>query len=73
MSESAGGGSEMQSDQSMGAVEPGSSSPRRGSKFRNKRRMRNRMRQRMQRRGRGPQSQALGQDGGNGQGIFQNR
>ena len=73
MGESAGGASEMQSDQSMGEVEPGTSSPRRGSKFRNKRRMRNRMRQRMQRRGRGPQGQALGQDGENGQGVFQNR
>jgi len=71
--ESAGGASKMQSGQSMGEVEPGTSSPRRGSKFRNKRRMRNRMRQRMQRRGRGPQGQALGQDGENGQGVFQNR
>ena len=71
--ESAGGASKMQSGQSMGEVEPGTSSPRRGSKFRKKRRMRNRMRQRIQRRGRGPQSQALGQDGGNGQGIFENR
>jgi len=68
MGERAGGASEMQSDQSMGEVEPGSSSPRRGSKFRNKRRMRNKMRQRMQRRGRGPQGQALGQDGENEQG-----
>ena len=61
MSESAGAASEMQSDQSMDEVEPGSSSSRRGSKFRNKRRMRNKMRQRMQRRGSGSEGEGMGQ------------